>query len=95
MGLPDDCEELTAARVFRDEYIKSLPSGEQLINDYYVNAPKIVAAINGLPNSMEIYHDLYEQLAAKSLELVNSGKQEDALRLGLSMFKELKNRYVE
>ena len=41
-GKPDDCEELTAFRGFRDGYLRSCPDGPALIDQYYDIAPGIV-----------------------------------------------------
>ena len=46
LGKPDDCEELTAFRAFRDGYLRSQPDGEALIREYYNIAPGIVTCIN-------------------------------------------------
>ena len=46
LGKPDDCEELTAFRAFRDGYLRSRPDGEALIREYYNIAPGIVTCIN-------------------------------------------------
>ena len=44
-GLPDDCEELTGMRNFRDAYLLSLPNGQAMYDEYYRLAPAIVEAI--------------------------------------------------
>ena len=45
-GLPDDCEELTVLRAFRDTYVRALPTGEADVRRYYATAPQIVNAIH-------------------------------------------------
>ena len=47
-NLPDYCAELNILRKFRDEFIRTLPYGEQLIREYYEIAPLIVAAIDSM-----------------------------------------------
>ena len=54
-GLPDDCEELNCLRHFRDKFVGNLPCGNELIEEYYKIAPKIVSAINGTKNPNKIY----------------------------------------
>ncbi len=93
-GLPDDCPELNTFRMFRDEYIKNLPTGERLIAEYYAIAPRIMAAINRTDNKRKIYSALYERLVAKTIDLINSGKKEEALRNCIEIVTELKQKYL-
>lgn len=44
-GLGDDCYELQTLRNLRDEYIRKQPYGEELIKNYYKEAPEIVIKI--------------------------------------------------
>ena len=55
MGKPDNCEELTLMRSFRDEWLRDQPDGEALIADYYKTAPGIVEKINQQPERKAIY----------------------------------------
>jgi hypothetical protein len=58
-GLPDDCEELTVLRRFRDEYVRNEPGGEALIAHYYDVAPRIVAALDERPDRAAILDWIY------------------------------------
>ncbi|HWS72754.1 MAG TPA: DUF4157 domain-containing protein, partial [Thermoanaerobaculia bacterium] len=58
-GLPDDCEELTVLRRFRDEYVRNAPGGEALIAHYYSVAPRIVAALDERPDRAAILDQIY------------------------------------
>jgi hypothetical protein len=51
-GLPDDCEELTILRKFRDEYVS-----KELTAEYYRVAPSIVAKIRNSNVWMEYVYD--------------------------------------
>ena len=44
-GKADDCAELTAFRNFRDNYLRTCPDGDALIEEYYRTAPDIVLGI--------------------------------------------------
>ena len=77
-GLPDDCEELTTLRTFRDGYMKSLPQGQADICEYYHTAPAIVAKIRALPNAKEIFDRIYTELVLPCVELIHAGKNEEA-----------------
>lgn len=77
-GLPDDCEELTTLRAFRDGYMKSLPHGQADICEYYHIAPAIVDKIQSLPNAKEIFDSIYTELVLPCVELIHAGKNEEA-----------------
>lgn len=93
-GLPDNCEQLTTLRLFRDTYVSSLPQGEELIAEYYAIAPRIVSVINDKKNSAAIWNDLYETLVLKSLSLIQYGKYDEAYQNYLSIVNELKCSYL-
>ncbi|MBC7326748.1 hypothetical protein H5T87_01365 [bacterium] len=95
MGLRDDCQELNIFRTFRDEYVRNLPNGEQIIEEYYRVAPSIVAEINKAENFKEIYSALYERLVSRTVELINQGKKEEAFNNCLAIFNELKRVYLK
>ena len=77
-GLPDNCEELTVLRAFRDGYMKSLPQGQADICQYYHIAPAIVEKIHALPNAKEIFDNIYTELVLPCVELIRAGKNEAA-----------------
>ncbi|MBN1659862.1 MAG: hypothetical protein JXA93_15765 [Anaerolineae bacterium] len=61
-GLPDDCEELTLLRYFRDIYLLKQPHGEALVELYYKYAPGIVEKITHDPHRDVIYEYIYKVL---------------------------------
>lgn len=77
-GLPDDCEELTVLRAFRDGYMKSLPQGQADICEYYHTAPAIVEKIHAMPNAKEIFDRIYTELVLPCVELIHANKNEEA-----------------
>lgn len=50
-GLPDDCEELTVLRQYRDYYLRGFKEGQNDVERYYQIAPVVVKAIEALPSS--------------------------------------------
>ena len=62
LGLPDDCDELMAMRGFRDNYLRFLPDGEDMIAEYYRIAQPIVDVINSKSDKDSIYKAIYERL---------------------------------
>jgi hypothetical protein len=92
-GLPDDCEELTVLRGFRDHYMRSLENGEALIGVYYEIAPKIVRAIDSLPYSNKVYEGLY-LIISECVKSVKEGQYDRALLLYKLMLLDLVKQYL-
>ena len=93
-GLPDDCRELTVLRNFRDNWLKQQPEGITLIAHYYNVAPKIVAAIDARDDRLEIYEDMYRNLVLACVEVIDAGRNEDALELYRAAVLDYDRRYV-
>ena len=79
LGLPDDCEELTTLRTFRDNYILSLPGGPELVQEYYEVAPEVVKRIYENKESERILGSLYDELVVPSVRLIRNGEYQEAL----------------
>lgn len=77
-GLPDDCEELTVLRNFRDNWLKQQPGGAEEVAEYYEAAPQIVAEINKRADAREIWNALYDALVAPCVKLIRCGEMERA-----------------
>lgn len=92
-GLPHDCPELRTMRFFRDNYVRNLPDGVQIIAEYYEIAPLIVAGIDRAENRSQAYENLYEELVS-ILELIRLGRNGEGLRNCLGILNELKRRYL-
>lgn len=84
MGLPDDCDELTTLRWFRDHYLATLPQGKELILFYYHVAPAIVKGINKHRNRSEILGSLY-RVITDCVTRIKTGKYEEAFHIYFSM----------
>lgn len=91
-GLQDDCRYLQTMRKFRDDYIKVIPGGDELLNEYQKLAPKIVEHINNSQESNEVLDDLLASIN-KTVELIELGNNEEALNLCLRKFQSLKVKY--
>lgn len=77
-GLADDCRELTVLRNFRDTYLKNITNGPADICEYYHTAPIIVEKIKQLPNAIEIFEQIYNELVIPCVTLIDDGCNEDA-----------------
>lgn len=80
-GLPDDCEELTVLRQYRDGYLRSRPDGAEEIREYYHIAPQIVEAVNAKGNALEIWNRVYEEMVLPCVRMIQNGAMEDAFQL--------------
>ncbi len=61
-NLPDNCEELQVLRTFRDNILKSMPKGQDIIAFYYDQAPRIVDQIDQSENRMGLYEEIYQNI---------------------------------
>ena len=92
-GLPDDCYELQTLRAFRDNWLSKAEGGLAAIAHYYIVAPKIVAAIDALPNCNEIYEKIYTDMIAPCLAFIEEKRFEDAFALYKNMTLQLADCY--
>ncbi len=77
-GLPDDCEELEALRVLRDEYLLTQEGGRALVSEYYRLAPTILAAIEASPDRDRIFAEVYGVIRG-CVEAIHKGEPEAAI----------------
>lgn len=80
-GLPDDCEELTVLRSFRDTWVKDRPGGGEDIRRYYAEAPGIVSRINARKDAGRLWDTVYEEMVLPCVEMIRNGDREGAYRL--------------
>ena len=80
-GLPDDCEELTVLRAFRDKWVRTRKNGREEIQLYYDLAPGIVAKIDRLPDANEIWSTVYEEMIRPCVDMIRHNDGEGAYRL--------------
>lgn len=92
LGKPDDCEELTKLRAFRDNYMKSSEYGKNLVEEYYQIAPKIVEKINASKDKNIFYDDIYKTIL-QCLTAIDSGDNGEALALYKQMVDKYKKQF--
>lgn len=93
MGKPDDCEELTALRAFRDGYVKKTESGRVLVDEYYRIAPEIVKKIDASPKREDYYAWIYGEITG-CIALIHGGDNESALVRYEAMVKRLREEFA-
>ena len=93
MGLPDDCEELTALRSFRDGFLKNQLDGVQLIEEYYEIAPAILQKIKESGNKANYFNYIFGVIT-KCVGLLDEQKNEEVLSEYKNMVLTLKNKLL-
>lgn len=93
-GLSDDCHELTVLRAFRDNYMKCTENGHAEICEYYHTAPIIVEKIQQQSNAIDIFEQIYTELIAPCVALIESGNNEDAHIAYRNYVKNLQIEYL-
>lgn len=77
-GLGDDCYELQTLRNLRDEYISKQPYGEELIKNYYKEAPEIVIKIKKSKDKDTLLENIYQKIM-DIIASIESGKKDEAI----------------
>lgn len=92
-NLPDDCEDLTVLRDFRDSYMNRTGEGRLLVEQYYEVAPVIVETIHRQRDAKEIYERLYE-IISDCVSAIKDERFEAALQRYKQMVTELQASYL-
>lgn len=91
---PDNCYELTMFRDFRDNWLLKQADGRELIEEYYVIAPKIVEKINSLVNAKEIYKSIWDNYLKDCLYYLEQKNTKSCKKNYIDMVNNLKNKYL-
>lgn len=93
-GLPDNCEELTILRHFRDTYLINKPNGKDLIAMYYDKAPYILANIHKRKKEEEdmILRSIYG-IVRECVDAILKGDNEFAFHAYCDMVVKLDAKY--
>lgn len=106
-GQKDDGEVLNTLRRFRDTYMRKDAEKNKDVAWYYKNAPKIVNAIDKMPEADAVYQKLYKQYILPAYHAIKKGENKRAFKLykslvkhaesvaGLHRGKELTKRYAD
>ncbi|MBP3819829.1 MAG: sel1 repeat family protein, partial [Butyrivibrio sp.] len=93
-GKPDNCYELNAFRLFRDNWLSSQPDGPELISEYHDVAPVIVEKINSLSNAKDIYADIWDKYLSKCLKFIEQGNNFQCKEIYVDMVRALQCRFL-
>lgn len=94
LGKPDDCEELSTMRMFRDTWLRNQPDGPALIDDYYAAAPQIVAAINRTEDRKSIFEAIYKDYILPCVENAKEKNYLASKQIYIQMVNSLKAQYM-
>jgi hypothetical protein len=94
---PDDCEELTKFRHFRDTFMQGTAEMRAEVQEYYEVAPKICDEIekSGEKNASEKYANIWETSLKPAFEFLNLGNNEKTHELYRKMVLGLRKSYLE
>ena len=93
-GKPDDCEELTAFRGFRDGWLTE-HGGAGLIAEYYEIAPALVQMIDYCDDSEVRYAELRRDYLQPCFEALQRGENERCRDYYVAMVRSLMQRYLQ
>ena len=93
-GLPDDCYGLTTLRKFRDEYLAKQECGKCEIAHYYNVAPVIVERIKASKESAKVFDQIYDELVAPCVKMIEECNLSGARVLYRSKVQELQAQYL-
>jgi hypothetical protein len=94
LGLPDDCDDLVTLRWFRDHILRTSPSGERDIREYYTTAPLIVAAINETNDPARIFRAIHDRYLQPAVAAIRGGEYSRAYDLYREMVRSLVRDYI-
>lgn len=92
-GLPDDCEELTTLRRFRDGYLMETSLRQAMVERYYQTAPAIVEALWKCNDPEKAFASIYKVIRW-CVKLIQAEKYEQALEHYRKMVDQLAERYL-
>lgn len=90
---PDDCEELTAFRAFRDLWLAQTAEGRAMIEAYYEIAPPIVQAVDYCDDRAARYGEIRRDYLEPCYTALKEGQTERCRDLYLRMVDDLAERY--
>jgi hypothetical protein len=92
-GLPDDCEELTTLRRFRDGYLMETRDRRAMVESYYQIAPAIVEALWKSKDPQKAFASIYKVIQW-CIRLIRAEKYEQALKQYRRMVDQLAEHYL-
>ena len=92
-GKPDDCQELTAFRAFRDGWLAQSEEGRALIREYYDIAPAIVAAMRYGDNESQVCARIRRDWLNPCFRALQTGQNAACQKIYTDMILTLRDKY--
>lgn len=90
-GKRDDCAELNTLRSYRDNWLRNQPEGQQLIAEYYNNAPIIVSKLKSSAKYKTYCQYLWDNYLQPCLTFIENKKYESCKELYIEMYRYLQH----
>lgn len=91
LGKPDDCQELTDFRFFRDNWLRLQPGGERQVQEYYDTAPELVRRMHDSSEYGQICGRLWTDFLVPCHEMIRHQRFEECRARYEAMVKYLRN----
>ena len=88
-GKADDCAELNTLRDYRDNWLRNQPEGQQLIAEYYNNAPLIVSKLKASADYETYCQYLWDNYLQPCLMFIANKQYESCKELYIEMYQYL------
>jgi hypothetical protein len=92
LNKPEDCYELKRFREFRDQYMMKSETGQKLVEEYYLTAPRIVTYLNMQTDSEERYRRIWSNFLQPCLMDIESGHKKRCRNRYVRMVRELNSQ---
>ncbi|PSJ32189.1 hypothetical protein UF10_01805 [Peptostreptococcus russellii] len=89
-GKDDNCVELSTLRGYRDNWLRNQPDGQQLIAEYYNNAPFIVSKLKTSANYTYYCQYLWDNYLQPCLVFIENKQFESCKGLYIEMYQYLR-----
>ncbi len=93
-GKPDDCQELTVLREYRDGYLLGTDEGRAMVEEYYEIAPVLVLSIGMQREPEKIYEEIYRDYLRPCVEYAKNAENEKCRELYADMVGSLRERFA-
>jgi hypothetical protein len=92
-GLADNCNELETLRSLRENYMRHTEQGKQLLKEYLLLGPAVVASIGECENRPAIYDYLYQNMILPAVDMIKNGDHQQAVDWYEGFSRQLKKNY--
>lgn len=90
-GLSDDCYQLTILRHFRDGHLLQSKHGAALVQQYYAEAPRLVAKLKVRKDKSLLYAEIFRRIGL-ACDAVENGQMRSATQLYVDAMLWLRDR---